>query len=51
MKSIKVYLNIYDFTPANNYLNHLGIGAYHTGVEIKYFIFLLFLAINNIVLQ
>jgi hypothetical protein len=32
MKTIKVYLNVYDFTPANNYLSRFGIGAYHTGI-------------------
>jgi hypothetical protein len=32
MKTLKIYLNIYDFTPANSYLSHFGVGAYHTGV-------------------
>ena len=35
MKTLKIYLNIYDFTQANSYLSQLGIGGYHTGVEIK----------------
>lgn len=40
MKTYKVYLNIYDFTTANNYISCLGLGGYHTGVEIKYIMFL-----------
>ena len=32
MKTLKVYLNVYDFTPANSYLSNLGVGGYHTGI-------------------
>ena len=32
MKTLKVYLNVYDFTPVNGYLSYMGLGAYHTGV-------------------
>jgi|LakMenEpi03Aug12_release.lakeMendotaPanAssembly.Ray.scaffolds.fasta_scaffold1119218_1 hypothetical protein len=35
-KHLKVYLNVYDFTTANKYLSCIGMGGYHTGVEIKY---------------
>ena len=35
-KSIPVYLNIYDFTPLNCCLGCLGIGGYHTAIEIMY---------------
>ena len=31
-----VYLNIYDFTTCNGCLEPLGLGAYHTGLEIQY---------------
>lgn len=34
--AFEVYLNVYDFTSANCVLQCLGIGAYHTGVELKY---------------
>ena len=30
----KVYLNIYDLSPANDYLYPVGFGLHHTGVEI-----------------
>ncbi len=36
MHTYKVYLNIYDFTSANKYVSCMGLGGYHTGVEIKY---------------
>lgn len=36
MRTYKVYLNVYDFTPANKYVSCVGLGGYHTGVEIKY---------------
>ena len=29
-----IYLNIYDLTPLNKYLDCLGIGAYHSAVQI-----------------
>ena len=47
IKTLKVYLNVYDFTPANNYLSGIGLGGYHTGVQIKYIINLIILVINN----
>lgn len=34
MKTYKVYLNIYDFMGGNRCLEALGVGAFHTGVEI-----------------
>ena len=30
----KIYLNIYDLSPINYYLQSIGLGAYHTGVQI-----------------
>jgi len=30
---IKVFLNIYDINPVNNYLHSFGLGAYHTGIQ------------------
>lgn len=30
----KVYLNVYDLTPANDYLYPIGFGLHHSGVEI-----------------
>ena len=33
--SYKVILNIYDLSPANKYLYSVGLGFYHTGVEIN----------------
>lgn len=38
MKSLKVYLNVYNFTSANSCLDLIGLGGYHTGIEIKYHI-------------
>jgi len=35
-QTYEVYVNIYDFTSANKVLDCLGLGAYHTGVELKY---------------
>jgi len=28
-----VYLNVYDLTPANNYLYMFGVGIFHSGIE------------------
>lgn len=30
----KVYLNVYDLTPVNDCLHPIGLGMYHTGVEV-----------------
>lgn len=38
MKSLKLYLNVYNFTSANGCLDVIGMGGYHTGIEIKYLI-------------
>jgi hypothetical protein len=35
MKTFKVYLNVYDFTSCNSCLSCLGVGGYHTGIEIE----------------
>ncbi|XP_042442186.1 deSI-like protein At4g17486 isoform X2 [Zingiber officinale] len=32
--SAPVYLNVYDLTPINGYMYWLGLGIYHTGVEV-----------------
>ncbi len=37
MITYKVYLNIYDFMGGNGCLEAIGLGAYHTGIEIGYF--------------
>lgn len=29
-----VYLNVYDLTPANNYLYMFGVGIFHSGIEV-----------------
>ena len=31
---VTVRLNVYDISPTNPYLNPLGMGAYHSGVEL-----------------
>jgi hypothetical protein len=31
--AVKVYLNIYDISPINNYLYWFGLGIFHSGVE------------------
>jgi hypothetical protein len=33
--TIKIYLNVYDLTPFNYYLDPLGFGAYHTAIQIN----------------
>lgn len=35
MKTLKIYLNVYDFTSCNSCLTIFGLGAYHTGIEIE----------------
>jgi hypothetical protein len=30
----KVYLNVYDLTPYNDYVHFAGLGAYHSGLEV-----------------
>ncbi|KAK4761053.1 hypothetical protein SAY87_005946 [Trapa incisa] len=32
--SVPVYLNVYDLTPINDYTYWVGIGAYHSGVQV-----------------
>ncbi|CAE6120206.1 unnamed protein product [Arabidopsis arenosa] len=32
--SVPVYLNVYDLTPINGYAYWLGLGIYHSGVEV-----------------
>nr|KYP55441.1 UPF0326 protein At4g17486 family [Cajanus cajan] len=32
--SSMVYLNVYDLTPANNYLYVFGVGIFHSGIEV-----------------
>ncbi|OMJ94384.1 hypothetical protein SteCoe_2430 [Stentor coeruleus] len=32
---MKVYLNVYDITKYNRYIHILGLGAYHTGIEVN----------------
>jgi hypothetical protein len=34
--AVKVYLNIYDISPINNYLYWFGLGIFHSGVEGTY---------------
>ena len=34
MQSYKVYLNVYDFMRVGRCLEAIGMGAYHTGVEV-----------------
>jgi hypothetical protein len=36
MRLLKVYLNVYDFLSINGCLAAIGLGGYHTGIEIKY---------------
>ncbi|KAL2321541.1 hypothetical protein Fmac_025920 [Flemingia macrophylla] len=33
-RSSMVYLNVYDLTPANNYLYVFGVGIFHSGIEV-----------------
>ena len=30
----QIYLNVYDLSPGNYYLNPIGFGAYHTAIQI-----------------
>ncbi|KAL5574489.1 hypothetical protein UlMin_016188 [Ulmus minor] len=34
MGSVPVYLNVYDLTPINGYAYWLGLGVYHSGVQV-----------------
>ena len=36
MKTHKIYLNVYNFMSGNTCLEAIGLGAYHTGIEIEY---------------
>lgn len=36
MRLIKVYLNVYDFMCGNGCLEAIGMGAYHSAIEIEY---------------
>lgn len=38
-----VYLNVYDLTPMNGYVYWAGLGIFHSGVEGKHFLFLIFI--------
>jgi hypothetical protein len=31
---VKVFLNVYDLSPANDWTHPIGMGAYHSGVEV-----------------
>lgn len=31
----KVILNVYDLTPMNEWVHPIGLGAYHSGIEIS----------------
>eukprot|EP00252_Welwitschia_mirabilis_P026158 TRINITY_DN8446_c0_g1_i4.p1 TRINITY_DN8446_c0_g1~~TRINITY_DN8446_c0_g1_i4.p1 ORF type:complete len:240 (+),score=21.47 TRINITY_DN8446_c0_g1_i4:319-1038(+) len=33
-KQSRVFLNVYDLTPLNNYLYWLGVGIHHSGIEV-----------------
>ncbi|KAL4566760.1 hypothetical protein LXL04_030883 [Taraxacum kok-saghyz] len=33
-KSVPVFLNVYDLTPINGFAHWLGLGVYHSGVEV-----------------
>ena len=30
---VRLYLNVYDLTPINNYLYWFGLGIFHSGIE------------------
>jgi deubiquitinase DESI2 len=32
---LQVYLNVYDISETNSYTHNLGLGAYHSGVELR----------------
>jgi hypothetical protein len=32
---MQVYLNVYDITRLNRVIDLFGLGAYHTGIEVK----------------
>jgi hypothetical protein len=33
---IDIYFNVYSYCKANYIFDPIGIGAYHTGIEVKY---------------
>ncbi|KAJ8560657.1 hypothetical protein K7X08_022517 [Anisodus acutangulus] len=33
--AVPVYLNVYDLTPMNGYAHWLGLGVYHSGVQVR----------------
>lgn len=33
-RTIQVFLNVYDLIEYNHYVHSMGVGAYHSGVEI-----------------
>ena len=35
MDGVDVVVNVYDLSPHNNYLHCVGLGFYHTGVEVR----------------
>jgi len=33
-RTVPVYVNVYDLSPSNQYVHFLGMGAYHSGIEV-----------------
>lgn len=45
----RLYLNVYDLTPVNNYLYWFGLGIFHSGIEgdvLIYFVFFMVLTLE-----
>lgn len=45
----RLYLNVYDLTPVNNYLYWFGLGIFHSGIEgdvLIYFVFFMVLMLE-----